>query len=139
MLSEDRFDEAISDYDNAARIAPQNPKYFHAKGIAYEAIAAKIEKCDGKQKRFDQEELPVEKRYADDMQSYLREDYLQNCKSAIEQYKKAIGVDENFYQSRFHLGRCLAQIFNYTEAIKHYKKIIETQEKKRNFQELMYV
>ena len=67
LLSEDRFDEAIADYEKAALIAPQNPKYHHAKGIAYEAIAVKIEKVDGKQKRFDLVDLPVEQRYADDM------------------------------------------------------------------------
>lgn len=40
LLSENRFEEAIDDYEKAAKIAPQNPKYHHAKGIAYEALAA---------------------------------------------------------------------------------------------------
>jgi tetratricopeptide (TPR) repeat protein len=40
LLSENEFDKAIEDYEKAAKIAPQNPKYHHAKGIAYEALAA---------------------------------------------------------------------------------------------------
>lgn len=40
LLSENRFEEAIDDYEKAAKIAPQNPKYHHAKGIAYESLAS---------------------------------------------------------------------------------------------------
>ena len=60
------FDEAIEDYEKATKIAPLNPKYHHAKGIAYEALAAKVEKEHGKFNRFDLIELPVEKRFAED-------------------------------------------------------------------------
>lgn len=87
LLSENRFEEAIDDYEKASKIAPQNPKYHHAKGIAYEALAAKVEKEHGKQKRFDLEVMPVEMRCSDDMASYLRDDYLRYSKDAIEMYK----------------------------------------------------
>jgi len=86
-LSENRFDEAIEDYEKASKIAPQNPKYHHAKGIAYEALAAKVEKEHGKLKKFDLEELSVEMRCSNDMASYLRDDYLKFCRDAIRMYE----------------------------------------------------
>ena len=44
-------------------------------------------------------------------------------------YKAAVNVDENFHQSRFHLGRVLAQIYSYTEAIKNYSRVINIKSK----------
>ena len=35
-------------------------------------------------------------RCSDDMASYLREDYLRHSRDAIEMYKLAVNVDENF-------------------------------------------
>ena len=60
------FDAAIDDYEKAAKIAPLNPKYHHAKGITYEALAAKVEKEHGRFNLFDMVDLPVEKRFAED-------------------------------------------------------------------------
>lgn len=41
-------------------------------------------------------QLPVESRCSNDMQSYLREDYLKYCRDAINMYLAAVNVDENF-------------------------------------------
>ena len=64
--------DAIKDYDQATKIAPQNPKYHHAKGIAYENLASKIEKEHTKFERFNDEELPVDQRCSDSLSCYLR-------------------------------------------------------------------
>lgn len=45
-LHEGQTDNAIADYEEASKIAPQNPKYHHAKGLAYENKAAEIEKSE---------------------------------------------------------------------------------------------
>jgi len=95
-LSENRFDEAIVDYEVAAKISPMNPKYHHAKGITYEALAAKIDKEFGRFIRFDEMDLPVEKRFASDLVDYLRVDYLKFCHQAIQMYQMAVEADENF-------------------------------------------
>jgi tetratricopeptide (TPR) repeat protein len=68
---------------------------------------------------------------------YLREDYLKNCNQAIAMYVQAVEVDENFNQSRFHLGRVLSQIFSFTEAVKHYSRVVMA--KGSTFDELIYV
>ena len=65
-LSENMFEAALEDYENAAKIAPLNPKYHHAKGITFEALAAKIEKEHGRFKRFDVEDQPLDSRFAED-------------------------------------------------------------------------
>lgn len=65
-LSENQFDAALEDYERAVKIAPLNPKYHHAKGITFEALAAKVDKDQGRFKRFDIDEIPVEKRFAAD-------------------------------------------------------------------------
>ena len=97
LLALENFQEAISDYKEASKISPSNPKYHHAQGIAYEALAEKVVKDHGdKHRRFNFEELPVEDRCSDDMVSYLRPEYLQHCQSAIQMYQKAVDVDENF-------------------------------------------
>lgn len=70
--------EAIEDYQRASDIAPQNPKYHHAKGLAYENKAAEIEKSEqGKYQRFDLDELEVDQRCSNSLQSYLRPEYLE--------------------------------------------------------------
>jgi hypothetical protein len=102
------FEAALDDYEKAAKIAPLNPKYHHAKGITFEALAAKVEKEHGRFKRFDVEDLPVASRFAEDQVVYLRDDYKKNCNQAITMYLQAVEVDENFNQSRFHLGRVLS-------------------------------
>jgi hypothetical protein len=73
------FDAALDDYEKAVKIAPLNPKYHHAKGITFEALAAKIEKEHGRFKRFDVEDLPVASRFAEDQVVYLRDDYKKHC------------------------------------------------------------
>ena len=40
LLTQNRFTEALKDYDTALSLSPDNPKYIHAKGITYEALAA---------------------------------------------------------------------------------------------------
>jgi tetratricopeptide (TPR) repeat protein len=44
LLSQNLFEQSILDYESAIRIQPTNPKYYHAMGIANEAMAAAIEK-----------------------------------------------------------------------------------------------
>ena len=64
------------DYDKAISIAPNNPKFWHSKGLAYEG------KSNEDIKKQDQT---------------LQE-------KAIEMYKQALALSENFISSRFHLG-----------------------------------
>lgn len=99
---------ALEYYEKAAKIAPLNPKYHHAKGITFEAFAANIEKEHSKFKRSDVEDLPFASRFAEDQIVYLRDDCKKNCNQAITMYLQAVKVDENFNQSRFHLGRVLS-------------------------------
>jgi tetratricopeptide (TPR) repeat protein len=82
-LSENKFEEALDDFERASKIAPQNPKYHHAKGITYEALSAKVEKEFGKFKRFDHEKLSIEMRFASELVAYLREDFLKYSNQAI--------------------------------------------------------
>lgn len=54
-MSQKIFDLALQDYDAAFMRQPMNASYVHAKGKAYEAIAAEIQAKFGKRKRFDLE------------------------------------------------------------------------------------
>lgn len=75
-------------------------------------------------------------RCSDDMASYLREDYLRHSRDAIKMYEQAVNYDENFNQSRFHLGRVLAQIYSYSEAVKHYTRVINAKPKTQEPKEI---
>jgi len=50
------FNKALEDYDAAIKISPNNSKYIHAKGITYEALAAAVDKKNGRRRRFDLED-----------------------------------------------------------------------------------
>lgn len=54
----------------------------------------------------------------------MRKDYLEHVESAIESYLQAIDVDENFIQSRFHLGKMMAATYDFREALKHFNHVI---------------
>ena len=54
------------------------------------------------------------------MSDYLRDDFKAECENAIKMYLKALEIDENFQQSRIHLGQVLSQIYQHQEALKHF-------------------
>ena len=82
------------DYEEAITIQPNNPKYFHAKGIANEAMAAEIEAKHGKKRKFDKSSRDEEQ--VDSLKVYLRLDYLELVEESIKSYLQAIDVDEYF-------------------------------------------
>lgn len=89
MKGKDKYSiikEAIDNYQAASDISSLNPKYHHAKGIAYEALAADIEKTQGRLKKFDEEELSVDMRCSDSLVSYLNEKFLEYSNQAIKHY-----------------------------------------------------
>jgi|JI10StandDraft_1071094.scaffolds.fasta_scaffold389377_2 tetratricopeptide (TPR) repeat protein len=47
-----QYDEAHEDYDRAIGLSPNNPKFYHSKGLAYEGKATYIME---KEKREDDE------------------------------------------------------------------------------------
>jgi tetratricopeptide (TPR) repeat protein len=124
LLSQNQYERALMDYEEAITIQPNNPKYFHAKGIAYEAMAGEIETKHGKKRKFDKSSRDEEQ--ADSLKVYLRFDYLELVEESIKSYLQAIDVDENFLQSRFHLGKMLAATYQYQEALHHYNRVIES-------------
>jgi len=77
------YNEALEDFDSAIKIS-NNVKYFHAKGITYEALAARVEKKQGRRRRFDLEEqgnLTIKD--TESLTVFLRQDYLEYTEKAI--------------------------------------------------------
>lgn len=59
-------------------------KYFHAKGITYEALAAGVEKKHGRRRRFDlKEQDNLNTKDTESLTVYLRQDYLEYTEKAI--------------------------------------------------------
>jgi len=80
------YNEALEDFDAAIKIS-NNVKYFHAKGITYEALAAGVEKKQGRRRRFDLEEqgnLTIKD--TESLTVFLRQDYLEYTEKAIHMY-----------------------------------------------------
>jgi len=100
------YTEALDDFDAAIKINPNGLKYFHAKGITYEALAAGVERKHGRRRRFDLEEEGT--RTDESLTVLLRQDFLDYSQKAIEMYERVLAIDENFNQSRFHLGKMLS-------------------------------
>ena len=89
------FDEALKDYEQAIQISPLNPKYLHAKGITYEALAGGIDVKYGRRRRFDLEENTMSEN-SDSLQVYLRKDFLEYSEMAIKMYLAVLDIDEKF-------------------------------------------
>ena len=81
------FNEALQDYDTAIKISPQNPKYIHAKGITFEALAAAVDKKSGRRRRFDLEDQSSTPREdSESLTVFLRKDFLEYSERAIKMY-----------------------------------------------------
>ena len=78
--------EALEDFDAAIKIS-NNVKYFHAKGITYEALAAGVEKKQGRRRRFDLEEQGnLTRTDTESLNVFLRQDFLEYTEKAIHMY-----------------------------------------------------
>ncbi len=90
------FSEAHSDYDQAIKMEPYNPRFHHSKGLAYQGQLALPD--------ADQDKELVE------------------C--AIEAYKLALKCDEKYFASRFHLGQMYHKNDEFQEALHCFTNVI---------------
>mmetsp|Transcript_31309 Transcript_31309/g.22681 ORF Transcript_31309/g.22681 Transcript_31309/m.22681 type:complete len:125 (+) Transcript_31309:140-514(+) len=97
----ERYEEALMDYEMASKLAPTNPKYYHSLGLCYES--------DGRSMSKDEPDLPL----------HSQDDQLELYNRAAGMYMKAVSLDEEFIESRYHLGIMLFHIKEYTSALKH--------------------
>jgi tetratricopeptide (TPR) repeat protein len=77
---DDRFKLAHDDYSKALSLDPFNAKIWHSKGLAYQSEADHRQKANNG---------ALDKA---------------NIDHAIEMFKKALEIQENFVSSRYHLG-----------------------------------
>lgn len=94
-----QYEEAHEDYDRAIGLSPNNPKFYHSKGLAYEGKATHI--------------MENEKREDADLQEM-----------AIEMYQKSLELSENFISSRFHLGLMFHRTNKFHQALKCFSAVL---------------
>lgn len=83
-MTQSRFIEALKDYNTALSLSPDNPKYIHAKGITYEALAASVEKKHGSRRRFDFKDADATPREdGESLTRFLLKDFLDYSELAI--------------------------------------------------------
>ena len=89
-------------------------------------MATEIEEKYTRKRNFEEEPTTEseENESTESMRLYLRKDYLVHVESAIRAYLQSIDVDENFVQSRFHLGKMMAATYDFREALKHFNHVI---------------
>ena len=120
-----KFDEARQDFEQAISIEPTNAKYYHAKGLAFEAQAIYIENtllANPSEAALDDQGYPIPEEikspnletlsHADQQQlfsnapnqemSRIKLEIFPLVLRAIKCYSKALSRDENFMESRFH-------------------------------------
>ena len=101
FLNQGDYEAAHNDYDRAIQIAPNNPKFWHSKGLAFEGKA--------------QED--VKKGASQDYANALQE-------KSIEMYKQALALSENFISSRFHLGLMYHKTNQFHKALKCFSNVL---------------
>lgn len=109
----DKFDEAILRYDMALDIKKDNVKVLHAKGLTYQGKAELFKERMSEKKEVSHQEKER------DLQMYMDLNQL-----AINGYKEALSVQEDFVSSRFHLGLIYHRINNFHEALKCFSKVL---------------
>lgn len=96
FLSKGEYDLAHIDFDEAIRKESKNPKFWHAKGLAFETKS----KLDPKHKDVALQE------------------------KSIEMFKQAIAISENFIGSRFHLGTMYSDLNRFDKALKCFSSVL---------------
>ena len=91
------YDEAHEDYDRAIELEPEEAKFYHSKGLAFEG-------------------------------THDEEDYY----AAIENYKKALELKDDFFGARVHLGNMYHNSNEFTKALKCYSTFIAQNSKHQN-------
>ena len=109
----DKFDEAIFRYDRALDIKKDNVKVLHAKGLTYQGKAELHKKKMSEIKELSHQD-----------KEYLTQVYMELNQKAINGYKEALSVQEDFVSSRFHLGLIYHRINNFHEALKCFSKVL---------------
>ena len=102
-LNLEEFSLAHSDYDQAIQIDKQCAKYYHAKGLAFQAEAEKMERQETRDHAL--EELLVQK--------------------AIECFGDALVCDEEFKASRFHQGLMFRRSGQFNNAIMQFTRVMQ--------------
>lgn len=124
------FDKARSDFDQAIKLEPTKPKFYHAKGLAFEAQAIYIENCmlaNPTEAPLDSQGYPIQEEVktpnmdnisqADQKQlftnapnqeiSRIKLEIFPLVFRAIKCYYMSLKQDETFLESRFHAALML--------------------------------
>ena len=96
-MSPKRFDRAHADYDAAIELDEIAPKFYHAKGLAYQTEADEI---------------------INDKESEL-----ELVREAIDYFGKAWECSDTFYAAIFHQGLMFRRIHNFKDAVKMLTKV----------------
>jgi tetratricopeptide (TPR) repeat protein len=91
------FDKAHADFDKGNKLDLMQPKFWHAKGLAYEAESM----LDPKNIRQDLQE------------------------KALEMFQKAIEVADNFMGSRLHLGLMYHRLARFDKALICFSQVLD--------------
>ena len=86
---------------------------LHAKGLTYQ----------GKAEQLKHQMSEIKEPSHLDKENYLQY-YMDLNQKAINGYKEALSVQEDFVSSRFHLGLIYHRINNFNEALKCFSKVL---------------
>ena len=118
-LTQNRFTEALESYQEAIMINDMNPKYWHHKGIVYEAMIKDLEAQHGPQLVKIKSVKHKKRAHLDKIFMEVQE-YV-DC--ALSTFSHVIqNVKEDHFESRYHLAMLLHQTYNFGDSLQHFRK-----------------
>jgi tetratricopeptide (TPR) repeat protein len=141
MNTEQSIELALKDYDTAISMSPYTAKFYHAKGLAKQALIASIENRLKREFYGTLDKLRARKRN----RSKSRERKQQKEESivpvawqtlaqaanekhqfdSIYNFQKALDLNDKFVESRYHLAIVLFKSGQVADAIKQMSKVAE--------------
>ena len=102
-LNEQNFEEAHADFECAIQREDRNSKFYHAKGLAYQAEAEKIAREPEPDRDLENEKI----------------------NNAIYYFEQSLQYCSTFITSMFHLGLMYRRLERYHEALQQFTKVAE--------------
>ena len=103
-LNRESFDEAHQFFDKAISIDSKNAKFYHAKGLAFQAQAEFIER--------NHQDTPEVERETNELTAL-----------AIDQFETALKYSKTFISSMFHLGLMFKKTHRFKEALIQFSNV----------------
>ena len=121
-LSQKNFLEARDAYEEAIKLQNMNPKYWHHKGLVYEAMIQDLEEKHGPQ-LVKLKSVKSKKRLTKDPIFTLVQEYVTSALKIFTHITTTVST--HHFDSQYHLALLLHKTYNYNDSLKHFDRAVK--------------